>query len=86
MYSENAAGALVVIDAVHAEQQRVSGRKLVAMGQGPWRERLWQVDVSCGAAVAVQLSWKQLLCNVELEQGKLSGGSIDAMKKVGVVV
>ena len=27
-----------------------------------------------------------LLCNVELEQGKLNGGSVDAMKKVGVVV
>ena len=83
---EGTSAALVIVDMVHPEQQRVSGRRLKAQGSGPWRERLWQVDAAQGEGSTVHLPKTDLLCVVELQDAKLTAGSIEAMRKVGVVL
>ena len=83
---EGTSAALVIVDMVHPEQKRVSGRRLKAQGSGPWRERLWQVDAAQGEGSTVHLPKTDLLCVVELQDAKLTAGSIEAMRKVGVVL
>lgn len=84
--SEGPGAGLIIVDAVHSEQQRVSGRKLKAQGPGPWKDRVWQVEVVAETAEKAHLPFADLLCQVELEGAKLTQGSHEAMRKSGVVL
>jgi transposase InsO family protein len=84
--ADGTGAALLIVDAVHGEQKAVSGRKLRAVGQGPWKERVWQVDAGAEALERGQVGFADLLCRVELENSKLSGGSVEAMRNSGVVL
>ena len=54
--------------------------------QGSWSQRRWAVDVRQGAAVRGQEAYKDLLCLVELEDGRLTPASMEALRGVGVVL
>ena len=77
---------LLVLDATHPDQALVTGRKLVPTEQGSWSQRRWTVEVRQGAAVRQQEAYKDLLCLVELESGRLTPASIEALRGVGVVL
>ena len=81
-----ASAGLIIVDAIHADQRAVSGRALRAVGQGPWKDRTWQIDVTAYQAHRAQVGFGRLLCRVELENAKLSGGSVESMRKSGVVL
>ena len=77
---------LLVVDATHPEHAFVSGRGLVPTEQGSCSQRRWAVDVRQGAAVRGQEAYKDLLCLVELEDGRLTPASMEALRGVGVVL
>jgi len=86
VHEEGEDAALLVVDFVHQEQKHVTGRKLTASGPGAWSQRVWKVEVTADSTVRGQVTFAQLLCRVELEQNKLTAGSLELMKKTGVIV
>jgi len=78
---------VVMVDAVHMEQERVSGRRMEPQGTGPWAQRLWALARNAdGSDGVTQVPFKDLLAQVELEAGHLTGASAEMLKKVGVIL
>ena len=74
------------MDDTHQEQALVSGRRLQPEEQGSWAKRAWTIEQRTGAAVRGQEAYKDLLCLVELEGGRLTPASLEALRGVGVVI
>ncbi len=77
---------LLVVDETHKEQALVSGRKLAPTGPGSWSQRTWQIEQRGGSAVRGQEAYRDLLCLVELEEGKLTPASAESLRSSGVVL
>ena len=77
---------LLVVDETHKEQALVSGRKLAPTGPGSWSQRTWQIEQRGGSAVRGQEAYRDLLCLVELEEGKLTPASVESLRSSGVVL
>ena len=87
VYQEGGKVGLLAIDAVHEEQSRVSGRRLEsAQSRGAWHWRDWRVENKDGAPVRGQDNVSDLLCAIELQDGRLTPGSVEQMRKAGIMV
>ena len=85
-YSVGDQAGLLVVDETHEEQALVSGRKLVPIGLGAGPQKSWQIEQRGGGAVRSQEAYHDLLCLVELEEGKLTPASVETLRGSGVVL
>lgn len=76
---------LIVVDSNHNAQREVTGRRLTATGSGAWAGRVWVVDPTVAETGLSREKYEDLLCVVELENARLTPGSIETMRKKAIV-
>jgi hypothetical protein len=77
---------LLLIEGLHLAQHQVTGRELEAPGPGAWSQRTWAITLENGVPKRGMVPYAKVLAKVELENNRLTGGSLETLRARGVAV
>ncbi len=76
--------SLGVLESKHEAQASVVCKNLAASGPGPWIAKIWGLEHRGGAVVKTHHPLDRIIARVEMQNNRLSPGSVELLRSRGV--